>query len=135
MTTKLPTLLGIFTLLLLMPSCGGSGGNGNNEGSLAFLVGDAPTDDLSSFSLEIDELRLRNLDGVLSDNLLSGPRTIDVLGLGLADREALLGMNSIAAGNYESVYLKVDPLSFQARDLQGMEVSISAGLIAAEVGF
>jgi hypothetical protein len=85
--------------------------------------------------VEVEELRLRVSGGGLTENLLAGPRTIDVLGLGLADREALLGLEELDPGVYEGVYLKVDSGSLVARDRSGDEVAITAGVVEAEAGF
>jgi len=60
---------------------------------------------------------------------------MDVLGLGLADREALLGLEDVDPGVYEGVYLKVDRDSLVARDRSGDEVAIAAGTVEAEAGF
>lgn len=137
MTSKLH-LLPVLALLIFAVSCGGSGSSGSSGSdstSTAFLIGDAPTDSLSSFLVEVEELRLRQSGGGLSGNLLAGPRTVDVLGLGLADREALLSLDVVDPGTYSGIYLKVDSSSLLARDKDGDEVSVVAGGVEAEAEF
>lgn len=125
-------------LVLLGTSCGGSssgGSSGSDSAGTAFLIGDGPTDDLSSFVIEVEELKLRQSGGGLTENLLAGPRTLDVLGLGLADREALLGLEEVAPGVYDGIYLKVDSSSLSGRNRDGVEVSVTTLSDEAEVSF
>ena len=72
-------------LALLLAACGGGGSKSTSESgaSVGLLVGDAPTDSLSSATLTITELRLVRENLQLTSNLLAAPRTLDVLGLGV----------------------------------------------------
>jgi uncharacterized protein DUF4382/uncharacterized protein DUF5666 len=137
-TTRLFTL-SLASLLVCLPlSCGGGGGSSASssaDASVGFLVGDAPTDGLSSFTVEITEMRMRKASGELTANLLSGPRTHDVLGLGLSNREALLQFGDVPSGSYEGVFLKLSATTLDARDLAGLPISINPGVMQAEANF
>lgn len=116
--------------LLLLAACGGSSSGSSSDASVGLLIGDAPTDELSSATMAITELRLIRADASLTNNLLAAPRTLDVLGLGLADSEALLDLVEIESGRYTGIRAAIDSTSIQLRDASGSEVSV--GVIAAQ---
>lgn len=121
----------------LLPACGGGGSSSSTSGSdasVGLLVGDAPTDALSSATMTITDFRLVRESGELSPNLLAAPRTLDVLGLGNADREALLDLNVVGSGRYFGLRLTIDPASVELRDRDGDLVPVTVGL-PQEVAF
>ncbi len=137
----MPRPLLLVPLFLLLAACGSSssnnngGGGGGSSSSLGLLLGDAPTDSLSSFTVAVSDLRLRKADNSLSANLLAAPRTLDVLGLGLDAREALLDLVQIPAGTYTGARVSIDPASVAARDLAGNAVTIGVQSATGEASF
>jgi len=112
--------LAVAVLPILLTACGGgSSSNSGSNSNVGLLVGDAPTDELSSASFAITELRLIREDASLTGNLLVAPRTLDVLGLGLAGSEALLDFVDLDSGQYTGLRATVDSTSIELRDQDG----------------
>lgn len=123
-------------LLSLLVSCGGgSSASSGTSSNVGLLVGDAPTDELSSASFAITELRLIREDASLTNNLLVAPRTLDVLGLGLAGSEALLDLVGLGSGRYIGLRAAVDATSIELRDLDGDLVPVSVIAAHASAAF
>jgi len=118
------------SLLALLIGCGGSNSNSSNGSSetggvtLGLLVGDAPTDELSSATVAVTEYRLILNGGGVTDNLLSAPRTLDVLGLGNSGSEALLDLVESNAGSFSGIRASIDPNSIELRDLNGDLIAV-----------
>jgi hypothetical protein len=130
------TTLSVAVLLSFFASCGG--GSSSNSGSsthVGLLVGDAPTDELSSASFAITELRLIREDTSLTTNLLVAPRTLDVLGLGLAGSEALLDLVDLDSGRYTGLRATVDSASIELRDQSGDLVPVAVISAQASADF
>lgn len=108
-------------------ACGGGGGAGSNPitsapGSIGFTVQDAGVDTFSVVDITIDELRLRNLAGTQTSNLLPAPRTFDFLGLNT--KQALLALvSTVPQGNYDQLEMVVSGVS--VLDLAGLPVGVS----------
>jgi hypothetical protein len=102
---------------------------------VGLLVGDAPTDELSSATFAITELRLIREDASLTANLLLAPRTLDVLGLGLSGSEALLDLVELDPGRYTGIRAAVDSTSIELRDLNGDLVPVSVVAAQASADF
>jgi len=119
----------VVTLVCLIgASCGGgsSSSSGGSSGSvtLGLLVGDAPTDTLSSATITVTEFRLLRAAGGATENLLGAPRTLDVLGLGLEGQEALLDYVNGDQGDYVGLRASIDPATIELRDLDGVLVPV-----------
>jgi hypothetical protein len=110
--------------LALVTGCGG-GGSSSSIGSTSadILLTDAPTDELLSFNLLIEEARLYDADGERSENLLSGAVRVDVLRA--RTQLAWLVSKPVPAGTWSGVELTFDPLSVDARLLDGSAASVT----------
>lgn len=129
-------ILALAVLCSLLAACGGgSSSNSGSSSSVGLLVGDAPTDELSSATFAITELRLIREDASLTNNLLTAPRTLDVLGLGVAGAEALLDLVDLDPGRYSGLRAAVDPASIQLRDLNGDLVPVTVVATRASADF
>lgn len=116
--------------LLFLSACGGGGGG--PSGSADFLVTDAPSDELLSFSARLTELRLRTPAGAETGNYLKAPITLEILGL--QGVNLWLASAPIPTGTYSAVVLRFDASSISAKDLAGDDVAITSGsntLVAA----
>jgi Domain of unknown function (DUF4382)/Domain of unknown function (DUF5666) len=110
-------------LLSFLSACGGSSSSPTADAD--FLVTDAPTDELLSFSARVTELRLRNSTGGESGNYLPAPVTLEFLGL--QGVSAWLSSSAVPVGNYDAVLLRFDPSSINAKALNGDSVSVTSG--------
>lgn len=112
--------------LFLTAGCGGGGGGSSSRSgaSVSLLVGDAPTDALSSFEMTLDSVVLTRDDGSSTSNLLATPRTVDLLALRVSSD--LLQVVSMQPGTYTSALLSFDPTSIVARDKNGAPVAVHA---------
>ena len=110
--------------LALTPGCGG-GGSSSSGGSTSadILLTDAPTDELLSFNVTIEEARLYDADGERSENLLSGTVRVDILRA--RTQLAWLVSKPVPAGTWSGVELTFDPLSVDARLLDGSAATVT----------
>jgi hypothetical protein len=138
---SIPTgLRGVAAVLALVApwtaaGCGG-GGSGSGDGptsSLALLIGDAPVDGLSSFSLTLTGLFLIDDGGIESANLLASPRTVDLLDLDT--QSCLLEVHPTQPGTYPGARIAFDDTSIVARDDLGAEVVVTATASGAAADF
>lgn len=109
-------------------ACGGGSSarsTSSSDATVGLLVGDAPTDTLSSATLTITEFRLIRENLQLTQNLLAAPRTLDVLGLGNSAREALLDLSEVGSGRYIGIRASIDPDRVILRDLNGDPVAVT----------
>jgi len=115
--------LGAAVLLLLL-GCGGGGGGGaaGRDASVSLLVGDAPTDSLSSFEMTLLSVTLIRADGSDTGNLLATPRSIDLLALRTSS--SLVGVVTVPPGSYTGALLTFDPTTIVARDKSGAPVAL-----------
>lgn len=127
----LPGLLLGFVLsqAVLIAGCGGGGGGSSRSGSgkltnAHFLIGDAPRDDLLSFTAEVDTLQLERNDGRLTDDLLPGTAQVEFIDL--QERFAWLTTARPAAGDYISVRVGFVPGSYVAVAEDGSPVTVNA---------
>ena len=109
--------------LWFLAACGGGGGG--PSGSADFLVTDAPSDELLSFSARVTELRLLTPAGAETGNYLKAPVTLEILGL--QGVNLWLASAPIPAGTYSAVVLRFDGSSLSAKDLSGDDVAITSG--------
>lgn len=122
-----PVLLG---QAVLLAGCGGGGSGGGGGGgagmasSAHFLIGDAPRDDLLSFTAEVGTLQLERTDGKLTENLLPGPVTVEFIDL----EETFAWLTSARPGNgsYVAAHVGFVPLSYAALAEDGSPVTVNA---------
>jgi hypothetical protein len=115
-------------VVLTLAACGGGGGGGgssggSSSGSLDLHLTDAPADELLSFSLSVQALRLVDAAGA-GENLLAGALSVELLGLAGSQRW-LVRDDSITPGTYSAVRLEIDPASVIARDKSGDPVAVN----------
>jgi hypothetical protein len=112
--------------LFLTAGCGGGGGSSSRASgaSVSLLVGDAPTDALSSFEITLDSVVLKRADGSSTPNLLATPHTIDLLALRVSSD--LLQVVALQPGTWTGALLSFDPTSIVARDKAGAPVAVHA---------
>jgi len=116
--------LAAVAIALTFASCsGGSGGSGAiASGSGSILVKDAPVASLLSFKATVDELRLVDLNGIATANLLS--QSVPVEFLGLQKAGSWLSSAAFPLGTYASARIVFDPASIAARAKDGTVVPV-----------
>jgi hypothetical protein len=113
-------------LLALAPlaACG-SGGDGGGGGSTAVLadvvIGDAPVDDLLSFSAQIESVRLHRDDGTFTPNI-GGTLRVEFLGLNGAF--AFLAKDFVPTGTYDGIEITYTAGEYQAKADDGSDVTV-----------
>lgn len=109
-------------LLPFVASCGGGGGSGSAPASSAdILLTDAPADELLSFNVLVDEVRLYDGFGERTDDLLAGSVRVDLLGT--ATQLAWLVSGSVPAGTWHGVELTYSAVD--ARRLDGTQAPVT----------
>ncbi len=115
-------LLAALTSLFLFSACGGGGGGGSGA-TADVLIGDAPRDDLLSFSAVIQSVRLQRDDLSFTSDLVG---TVEVEFLGLNGALAFLVKGRIPAGTYVAVEIGFVPGQYRARADDSSPVTIVA---------
>ena len=113
------------SLLALVTGCGGGGGGGNGAGattSADILLTDAPVDELLSFNILVNEVRLYDAVGERSENLLNGSMRVNLLSA--ATQLAWLVSKPVPSGTWHGIELRYDPLVVDARLLDGTPASV-----------
>jgi len=111
-------------LPLLLPACGGGGGGGGGGATADVLIGDAPSDDLLSFSAVVQSVRLQREDLSFTGDLVS---SLEVEFLGLNGALVFLAHGRIPAGTYVALEVGFAPGGYLAqRGDDGSAVTIVA---------
>ena len=113
------------SLLALAAGCGGGSGGGGTGGattSADILLTDAPVDELLSFNILVQEVRLYDGAGERSENLLNGSMRVNLLSA--ATQLAWLVSKPVPAGTWHGIELRYDPLGVDARLLDGAPASV-----------
>lgn len=96
--------LGVATLLA---ACGGGGSSAGGTGQLSLQVTDAPVDEATSVVVQFTGVELKPAGANAINIDYATPRTIDLLALQDGAAESLLNGQTVLAGRYEWVRLKV----------------------------
>lgn len=107
-----------------LTACGGGGGGGGG-GTADVLIGDAPRDDLLTFSAVVQSVRLQREDLSFTGDLL-GSREFEVEFLGLNGALAFLVKGKISAGTYVAVEIGFKPGAYLAKADDSSPVTIVA---------
>ena len=120
-------------MLAALAGCGGGGdSSGDRTGTLRLGLTDAPVDEADAVVVQFTGVELKPAGGPAFSRDFSAPKTIDVLGLQGTMRAMLLDGESVPAGEYEWLRLKVnvDPAvrdSFVTIGGQECEMRIPSG--------
>src|SRR6185503_610692 len=109
----------------LLVSCSGGGGGGGGGATADVLIGDAPRDDLLSFSAVVQSVRLQRDDLSFTSDLF-GSREFEVEFLGLNGALAFLLKGNIPPGTYIAVEIGFVPGQYQAKADDSSPVTIVA---------
>ena len=111
------------SLLALAAGCGGGGGtSGGGTTSADILLTDAPVDELLSFNILVNEVRLYDAVGERSENLLNGSLRVNLLSA--ATQLAWLVSKPVPSGTWHGIELRFDPLVVDARLLDGTQANV-----------
>ena len=104
--------LAIKTLLfvspaLLLSSCGSDGDSADALGALSFAITDSPVDAAEKVVVRFNGIEIKPADGDAISFDFSSPRDIDLLALQGGNAAPLISGESVPAGNYNWVRLKV----------------------------
>ncbi len=133
--TKTWVLLLLITVMCGLTSCGGSSSSpaDSNTAQVNLLLGDAPVDTLSSFSVTVTSISLTLLDDTATANLLGASQRVNLLDL--VTRSALLQVADLPTGTYKGVRIEIDAASVSARDLVGAAVAVQVQSSVAIAAF
>jgi hypothetical protein len=92
---------------LLLSACIGDGGSGGGTGQLSLSVTDAPVDEADAVVVTFTGVTLKPESGEAVEFDFEEPRQIDLLALTGSDSELLLDAETVPAGRYEWIRLKV----------------------------
>jgi hypothetical protein len=100
---------GCALLLALLAGCGGGGGSdGAKTGTLRLGLTDAPVDQADAVVVQFTGVELKPAGGAAFSRDFATPKTLDVLALQGTTRALLLDGESVPAGEYEWMRLKVN---------------------------
>src|SRR5262245_1407166 len=119
----IPSALLIALALAPIPACGGGGGDGSGGVTADLLIGDAPVDDLLSFSAVVQSVRLQRDDLSFTGDLIG---SLEVEFLGLNGAFAFLAKAGIPAGTYVGVEIGFAPGQYHAKADDGSPVTVVA---------
>ena len=96
--------------LAVLAGCGGGGsdGSGSQTGTLRLGLTDAPVDQADAVVVQFTGVELKPRNGVAFSRDFATPKTLDVLALQGTNRALLLDGESVPAGEYEWMRLKVN---------------------------
>jgi hypothetical protein len=94
--------------MLVLGGCGGSGGDMDKTGTLKLGITDAPVDAAEAVVVQFAGVELKPHGGQAFSLDFATPKTIDVLALQGTERAMLLDGESVPAGDYEWMRLKVN---------------------------
>ncbi|MDH4104873.1 MAG: DUF4382 domain-containing protein [Gammaproteobacteria bacterium] len=102
--------IGCTLALAVLAGCGGGGGDspGAKTGTLRLGLTDAPVDQADAVVVQFTGVELKPKDGVAFSRDFATPKTIDVLALQGTTRAMLLDGETVPAGEYEWMRLKVN---------------------------
>lgn len=98
------TFLGGAALLVLLADCGG-GGMGSDTGTFSVALTDAASDEIDSFTIDVDALTLTKADGAVV-SVLSTPVHVDLAELD--DLSQVVNVVDVPAGVYEHATITLD---------------------------
>jgi len=98
---------GILMLALWLGACAGEN-SGNDTGTLALSITDAPVDGAEQVVVEFAGVEIQSAAGDRTDITYSSPKTIDLLALQGGLRESLLERLVLDVGQYSWIRLKVN---------------------------
>lgn len=111
------------SLLALAAGCGGGGGaGGGGTTSADILLTDAPVDELLSFNILVEEVRLYDAAGERSENLLNGSLRVNLLSA--ATQLAWLVSKPVPSGTWHGIELRFNPAVVDARQLDGTQAAV-----------
>ena len=99
--------LGVVAVAALA-ACGGGDGTQSNTGTLRLGLTDAPVDQADAVVVQFTGVELKPAGGAAFSRDFPAPKTLDVLALQGTTRAMLLDGESVPAGDYEWMRLKVD---------------------------
>ena len=106
MNLAIKTLLFVSPALLLS-SCGSDGDSADALGALSFAITDSPVDAAEKVVVRFNGIEIKPADGDAISFDFSSPRDIDLLALQGGNAAPLISGESVPAGNYNWVRLKV----------------------------
>lgn len=106
MNLAIKTLLFVSPALLLS-SCGSDGDSADALGALSFAITDSPVDAAEKVVVRFNGMEIKPADGDAISFDFSSPRDIDLLALQGGNAAPLISGESVPAGNYNWVRLKV----------------------------
>jgi hypothetical protein len=103
-------VIGFALALAALAGCGGGGGDssGVKTGTLRLGLTDAPVDQADAVVVQFTGVELKPKDGVAFSRDFATPKTLDVLALQGTTRALLLDGETVPAGEYEWLRLKVN---------------------------
>lgn len=106
--TKAVRMLLLSLAALGLAACGGGSGSGGNTGTLKLGISDAPVDAADAVVVQFSGVELKPMNGNAFSIDFASPKTIDLLALQGTNRAMLLDGETIPAGEYEWMRLKVN---------------------------
>ncbi|MDH4105353.1 MAG: DUF4382 domain-containing protein, partial [Gammaproteobacteria bacterium] len=102
--------IGCALALAVLAGCGGGGGDssGAKTGTLRLGLTDAPVDQADAVVVQFTGVEFKPKDGVAFSRDFTTPKTLDVLALQGTARAMLLDGETVPAGEYEWMRLKVN---------------------------
>jgi len=104
---RLPAGFAAFAALLAGPGCGGSSGDHADPVSVVTAsIGDSPSADVTSLTVQVTDLSITMQGGVTPVSMLDAPATIDLATL--SDLSQVLKLKQVAPGVYDTASITFD---------------------------
>jgi hypothetical protein len=94
--------------LIALAGCGGGNDSGSQTGTLRLGITDSPVDQVSAVVVQFTGVELKPKGGPAFSRDFATPKSIELLSLQGVNREMLLENESVPAGEYEWLRLKVN---------------------------
>lgn len=101
-------MISVPVLLLALSACGGGGGGGSGSGTLSLNITDAPVDSADAVWIEFTGIEIKPADGSSITIDYAAPKQLNLLALTDGVSDTLLDGETLPAGQYNWIRLKVN---------------------------